>query len=110
MSNFLDANTAQLASSSAAVQDATVSFVNVLHQAEGTAAYAQAMNQGEASLAFQQSHARFVNGSTKLQGLLQMAGVNVGEAGTDYTATDSLGASNLQSVPISDGGDISIRA
>lgn len=110
MADFLDANVAQLASSSSAVQDATTMFVNVLHQAEGNANHAMAMNIGETSAAFQQAHARFVYGATKLQNLLGLAGVNVGEAGQGYQTTDSQGASNIQSVPVSDAGDISIRA
>ncbi len=110
MSNYLDANTAQIASSSAGVQDASTMFANTLHQAEGTAMQAQAFHQGESSVAFQQSHARFVSGAQKLHTLLTMAGINVGEAGQTYTAQDAQAASAIQSVPIGDGGDIAIRA
>ena len=66
MSNFLDANVPQMASSAAGVQDAASMFRTTLHQAESTAAQAQAFHQGESSAAFQSSHARFVSGATKL--------------------------------------------
>ncbi len=109
MANFLDANTAQLATSSSGVQDASSMFANTLHQAEATAAQAQAFHQGESSVAFQQSHARFAAGAAKLNNLLTVAGLNVGEAGQDYTAQDAAGAHAMSSVPIGDGGSIAMR-
>ena len=51
MSNFLDANVPQMASSAAGVQDAASMFRTTLHQAESTAAQAQAFHQGESSAA-----------------------------------------------------------
>lgn len=108
--SFLDANVAQLASSSAAVEDATTMFGSVLGQAEATAAQAQAVHVGQSSMAFQSAHARFVSGATKLKMLLGQAGLNVGEGGQTYTMVDAQGADDYNAVPISDGGDISIRA
>ena len=110
MSNFLDANVPQMASSAAGVQDAASMFRTTLHQAESTAAQAQAFHQGESSAAFQSSHARFVSGATKLNTLLDIAGMNTHEAGQTYQTSDAQGASDMSSVPIADGGDISIRA
>lgn len=109
MSNFLDANSGQIAQSSAGVADASSMFATTLHNAESTAMQAQAFHAGESSAAFQQSHARFVSGATKLNNLLNMAGLNVGEAGQTYVGQDAAGAQAMQSVPIGDGGGIAIR-
>lgn len=110
MSNFLDANVAQLASSAAGVQDASSMFATTLHQAEATAAQAQAMHQGESSLAFQSAHARFQSGAQKLNALLTMAGQQVNEGGQTYQAQDAQGADAMNSVPVGDGGVLGIRA
>ena len=110
MSNFLDANVPQMASSAAGVQDAAAMFRTTLHQAEATAQQAQAFHQGESSVAFQASHARFLSGATKLNTLLDIAGMNVHEGGQTYTAVDAQGASDMASVPIADAGGIGIRA
>lgn len=109
MANFLDANTAQIATSSSGVQDASGMFANTLHQAEATAAQAQAFHQGESSLAFQQSHARFAAGAAKLNNLLTVAGLNVGEGAQTYIGQDAMGAQAMSSVPIGDGGSVAIR-
>jgi uncharacterized protein YukE len=110
MANFLDANVAQMASSAAGVQDAAAMFRTTLHQAEQTAMQAQAFHQGESSAAFQASHARFVSGASKLNTLLDIAGMNVHEGSQTYIAADAEGADAMNSVPIADGGGISIRA
>jgi uncharacterized protein YukE len=110
MANFLDANVAQMATSAAGVQDAAGMFRTTLHQAEATAQQAQAFHQGESSVAFQASHARFLEGSTKLNSLLDIAGMNVHEGGQTYLAQDAQGASEMASVPIADAGGLGIRA
>ena len=91
MSNFLDANVPQMASSAAGVQDAAAMFRTTLHQAEATAQQAQAFHQGESSVAFQASHARFLSGATKLNTLLDIAGMNMHEGGQTYTAVGRSG-------------------
>ena len=110
MSNFLDANVAQIASSAAGHQDSAAMFRTTLHQAEATAQQAQALHQGASAAAFQASHARFLTGATKLNALLDIAGLNTNEAGQTYQASDALGADGYNSVPIGDGGGLGIRA
>ena len=61
-------------------------------------------------MAFQASHARFLSGATKLNTLLDIAGMNVHEGGQTYIAADAQGASDMASVPIADAGGIGIRA
>ena len=56
---------------------------------------AQAFHQGESSVAFQASHARFVSGATKLNTLLDIAGMNVHEGSQTYIAADAQGAAAM---------------
>ena len=47
---------------------------------------------GESSAAFQAAHARFVEVAAKVNTLLDMAQVNLGQAGATYVAADSAAA------------------
>lgn len=107
---MLDANVPQQMASAAGVQDAATMFQSTLHQAEATAQQALAFHQGDSSMAFQQAHARFLEGSQKLHALLATAGMNTQDAGQEYTAADAAGADMMNQVPIGDGGGLGIRA
>lgn len=108
--SFLDANVGQLAKSASGVMDSSAMFRSTLAEAMATAEAARANHMGESAMAFQASHARFVSGAEKLNHLLDLAGVNVEDAGTEYVAQDGVGADAYNSVPMTDGGGISIRA
>lgn len=92
---LLDANTAQLVSSSAGFADQAALMRSTISQAEATATQAQAFHQGESAGAFQVAHARFVEASAKINALLDVAGANINEGAGTYTAQDAAGASDI---------------
>ncbi|MFV8227405.1 WXG100 family type VII secretion target [Mycolicibacterium fortuitum] len=92
---LLDANVAQLVSSSAGFGDQAALMRSTIQQAESSAMAAQGFHQGESSIAFQQAHARFVEASAKANALLDVAGANINEGASVYSAQDSAGASDI---------------
>jgi uncharacterized protein YukE len=62
-------------------------------QAEQEAVSAQAFHVGDASMAFQAAHARFVAAAAKINALLDIAQANLGDAAGTYVAADAAAAS-----------------
>lgn len=66
---------------------------STIAQAEQAAMASQAFHMGESSAAFQAAHARFVEVAAKVNSLLDIAQVNLGEAGgATYVAQDAAAA------------------
>ncbi|WP_167098046.1 type VII secretion protein EsxS [Mycobacterium sp. DL592] len=90
--SLLDAHIPQLIASESAFGAKTALLRSTIAQAEQEAVAAQAFHIGEASAAFQVSHARFVEAAAKINTLLDLAQANLGEAGGTYVAADSAAA------------------
>lgn len=94
---LLDVNVAQVATSSGSFADKAGVMRSTISQAESSAVQAQATHQGESSAAFQTAHSHFVEASTKINTLLDLASTQLGDAGTTYTTEDSAAAANISS-------------
>lgn len=90
--SMLDAHIPQIVAAEAAFGGKTALMRSTIAQAEQAAMAAQAFHMGEASAAFQAAHARFVEVAAKVNSLLDIAQVNLGEAGGSYVAQDSAAA------------------
>lgn len=90
--SMLDAHIPQLVASEAAFGAKTALMRSTIAQAEQAAMSAQAFHLGESSAAFQSAHARFVEIAARVNGLLDIAQVNLGEAGSSYVAEDASAA------------------
>lgn len=90
--SLLDAHIPQLVASESAFAAKTALMRATISQAEQAAVAAQAFHMGEASAAFQAAHARFLEVAAKVNTLLDIAQVNLGQAGATYVATDSAAA------------------
>ena len=95
--SLLDAHIPQLIASESAFGAKTALMRSTIAQAEQSALSSQAFHQGEASAAFQAAHLRFVEVAAKVNSLLDIAQVNLGEAGTTYVAADAAAASTYTS-------------
>lgn len=95
MAFHLDADVAQLASSSGSFAESAASFHGLIEQADATAQQAQAFHQGESSVAFQQAHAQFRDAADQLKNLTNVAHEDIGSAGQTYTTADAQHASDL---------------
>ena len=71
---------------------------STIGQAEQAAMSAQAFHLGESSAAFQAAHARFVEVAAKVNTLLDIAQVNLGDAGGTYVAADAAAASTYTGI------------
>uniref|UniRef100_UPI00194E69DC type VII secretion protein EsxS n=7 Tax=Mycobacteroides abscessus TaxID=36809 RepID=UPI00194E69DC len=71
---------------------------STISQAELAALSAQAFHVGESSVAFQAAHARFVEVAAKVNALLDIAQVNLGDAAATYVAEDAAAASRYVGV------------
>lgn len=91
--SLLDAHIPQLVAAESAFGAKTALMRSTIAQAEQSALSAQAYHQGESSAAFQAAHLRFVDVAAKVNSLLDIAQVNLGEAGTTYVAADAAAAS-----------------
>ncbi len=91
--SLLDAHIPQIIASEAAFGVKTALMRSTIASAEQSAMAAQAFHQGESSAAFQAAHARFVEAAAKVNTLLDLAQVNLGQAGASYVAEDAAGAS-----------------
>ncbi|MCV7228482.1 WXG100 family type VII secretion target [Mycolicibacterium komossense] len=91
--SLLDAHIPQLIASESAFGVKTALMRSTVAQAEQAAMAAQAFHMGESSAAFQSAHARFVETAAKVNSLLDIAQVNLGEAGATYVAQDAAAAS-----------------
>lgn len=91
--SLLDAHIPQLVASEANFGAKTALMRSTIAQAEQAAMSSQAFHMGEASAAFQAAHARFVEVSAKVNALLDIAQLNIGDAASSYVAQDAAAAS-----------------
>jgi uncharacterized protein YukE len=96
--SMLDAHIPQLVASEANFGAKTALMRSTIAQAEQAAMSAQAFHMGESSAAFQAAHARFLEVSTKVNALLDIAQLNLGDAASTYVAQDAAAASSYGSV------------
>lgn len=96
--SLLDAHIPQLVASEAEFGSRAALMRSTISQAEQAAMGAQAFHVGEAATAFQGSHARFVAAAARVNSLLDMAQVNLGEAGSTYVAADAAAASGYTGI------------
>ncbi|WP_373142875.1 WXG100 family type VII secretion target [Mycobacterium marinum] len=91
--SLLDAHIPQLVASQSAFAAKAGLMRHIVGQAEQSALSAQAFHQGEAAAAFQGAHARFVAAAGRVNALLDIAQVNLGDAAGTYVAADGAAAS-----------------
>ena len=96
--SMLEAHIPQIVASEAAFGAKTALMRSTMAQAEQAAQSAQAFHMGESSAAFQAAHARFLEVSAKVNALLDIAQVNLGDAAGTYIAQDAAAASNYTSI------------
>jgi uncharacterized protein YukE len=92
--SLLDAHIPQLVASEAAFGTKAALMRHTITQAEQEALSAQAFHQGEGAAAFQAAHAGFVAAAEKVNALLDVAQVNLGDAAGTYVAADAAAASS----------------
>jgi len=92
--SMLDAHIPQLVAAQSAFGAKSGLMRSTIGQAEQEALSAQAFHQGEASVAFQAAHARFVEAAARINTLLDIAQANLGDAAGTYVATDAAAASS----------------
>lgn len=90
--SFLDAHIPQIIASESAFAAKTAVMRSTIAQAEQAAMSSQAFHMGESSAAFQAAHARFLEVAAKVNALLDVAQVNLGDAGATYVAEDAAAA------------------
>jgi uncharacterized protein YukE len=91
--SLLDAHIPQIIASESAFAAKAALMRSTIGQAEQAATSAQAFHQGEGAAAFQAAHARFVEIAARVNGLLDVAQANLGDAGATYVAQDAAAAS-----------------
>jgi uncharacterized protein YukE len=92
--SLLDAHIPQLVAAQSAFSTKAALMRSTISQAEQEALSAQAFHQGESSVAFQASHARFVEAAARINTLLDIAQANLGDAAGTYVAADAAAASS----------------
>jgi uncharacterized protein YukE len=90
--SLLDAHIPQLIASNSAFDAKAGLMRSAISQAEQEATASQAFHQGESAAAFQAAHARFVEAAAKVNALLDVATVNLGDAASTYVAQDAAAA------------------
>lgn len=90
--SMLDAHIPQIVAAEAAFGAKTALMRSTIAQAEQAAMAAQAFHMGESAAAFQASHVRFVEVAAKVNALLDVAQMNLGDAGASYVAEDAAAA------------------
>ena len=96
--SLLDAHIPQLVASEAAFSAKAGLMRSTIAQAEQAAQASQAFHQGESAVAFQAAHARFIEVSAKVNALLDIAQVNLGDAAATYVAEDAAAAGNYTGI------------
>ncbi|EKF25523.1 pe family protein [Mycolicibacterium hassiacum DSM 44199] len=96
--SFLDAHIPQLVASEGTFAAKAALMRSTMAQAEAAAQAAQAFHIGESAAAFQAAHARFIEVSAKINSLLDIAQVNLGEAAATYVAEDAAAASTYTGI------------
>lgn len=92
--SLLDAHIPQLVASQTEFSAKAALLRSTINQAEQEALTAQSFHVGESAAAFQAAHARFVEVAAKINGLLDIAQANLGEAAGTYVAADAAAASS----------------
>lgn len=90
--SLLDAHIPQIVSSEANFGAKAALMRSTIGQAEQAAMSSQAFHIGESSAAFHAAHARFVEVAARVNALLDIAQVNLGDAGASYVAEDAAAA------------------
>ncbi len=96
--SLLDAHIPALVAAEGTFGAKTALMRSTISQAESAALSAQAFHVGESSVAFQAAHARFVEVAAKVNALLDIAQINLGEAAATYVAEDAAAASRYVGV------------
>ncbi|ADG97225.1 conserved hypothetical protein [Segniliparus rotundus DSM 44985] len=96
--SLLDAHIPQLVASEGAFGAKAGLMRSTMAQAESAALGAQAFHRGEAAVAFQAAHARFVEVAARVNVLLDMAQANLADASGSYVAQDAAAASSYSVV------------
>ena len=96
--SLLDAHIPQLVASEAAFGAKAALMRSTIAQAEQAATSAQAFHMGESSAAFQAAHARLVEVPAKVNALLDIAQVNLGDASGTYVAEDAAASSTYTAI------------
>ena len=91
--SLLDAHIPQLVAAQSEFGTKSALMRSTISQAEQEALSAQAFNVGQASVAFQAAHARFVEAAARINTLLDIAQANLGDAAGTYVAADAAAAS-----------------
>lgn len=91
--SLLDAHIPQIVASEANFGAKAALMRSTIGQAEQAAMSSQAFHVGESSAAFHAAHARFVEVAARVNALLDIAQVNLGDAGATYVAEDVAAAS-----------------
>jgi uncharacterized protein YukE len=91
--SLLDAHIPQIVASEANFGAKAALMRSTIGQAEQAAMSSQAFHVGESSAAFHAAHARFVEVAARVNALLDIAQVNLGDAGASYIAEDAAAAS-----------------
>lgn len=91
--SMLDAHIPQLVAAQSAFAGKAALMRSTINAAEQEAVAAQAFHVGEAAVAYQAAHARFVEMAAQINTLLDIAQGNLGEAAGTYVAADAAAAS-----------------
>lgn len=96
--SLLDAHIPQLVASESVFGAKAALMRSTMAQAESAAVGSRAFHMGEASVAFQAAHARFVEVAARVNVLLDVAQANLADASGSYVAQDAAGASSYSVV------------
>lgn len=96
--SMLDAHIPQLVASEAAFGTKAALMRSTIAQAEQAAQASQAFHMGESAMAFQAAHARFIEVSARVNALLDIAQVNLGDAASTYVAEDAAASSSYTAI------------
>jgi uncharacterized protein YukE len=96
--SLLDAHIPQLIASEAAFAGKAALMRSTIAQAEQAAQSSQAFHMGESAAAFQAAHARFIEVSARVNALLDIAQVNLGDAASTYVAEDAAASSTYTAI------------
>ena len=96
--SLLDAHIPQLVASEAAFSAKAALMRSTIAQAEQAAQASQAFHMGESAMAFQAAHARFIEVSARVNALLDIAQVNLGDAASTYVAEDAAASSSYTAI------------
>lgn len=88
----LDVTPTQLLSSEASFAERAALMRATMSTAETDASAAQAFHQGEAAIAFQTTHVRYMESMAKANALLDVATANLGEGAGTYLTQDAAAA------------------